>query len=133
MGNRRLGDWGERVARLYLLARGYRLVERSWRAGRLGEIDLILRRGEILAFVEVKTRRGRRHGRPEEAVGVAKQRRILLLAEAYHASLPRISPLRRLQIRLDVVAIERGPGGRWRVRHLPGAFDGSRRPRGHLS
>jgi putative endonuclease len=119
----RLGAWGERIAALYLRGRGYRLVARSWRAGRLGEIDLIVERAGVLAFVEVKARSGRRFGSAVEAVGVRKQRRLVRLAEAFVASLPPGSPLRAHRLRLDVVAIERtGPLG-WRVRHLPGAFE----------
>ncbi len=123
MASLRLGRFGERLAQLYLLAHGYRIVARSWRAGRFGEIDLIVRRRDILAFVEVKTRRSRRHGPPEEAVHPGKQKRILRLAEAFLASLSRKSSLRSLTCRLDVIAVELSPSGRWRIRHLPGAFD----------
>lgn len=123
MSRSQLGAWGERLAWLYLAARGYRLVHRGWRCGRLGEIDLILRRGGSLVFVEVKTRRGRAHGRPEEAVDPRKQARIVKLAAAFRASLPSGSPLLRLQVRLDVVAVERRGRCVWRLRHLPNAFE----------
>ncbi|MGD8377771.1 MAG: YraN family protein [Acidobacteriota bacterium] len=123
MSRSRLGAWGERLAWLHLAARGYRLVHRGWRCGRLGEIDLILRRGACLVFVEVKTRRGHAHGRPEEAVDRRKQARIVKLAAAFRASLPPDSPLLRLRVRLDVVAIERLGVCAWRLRHLPDAFE----------
>jgi putative endonuclease len=123
MGSLRLGRSGELLARAHLVARGYRVVASSWRAGRLGEIDLIVRRGRVLAFVEVKTRRSDRFGRPEEAVDRRKQRRLARLAEAFRASLPRDSPLRRLECRLDVVAVVRISPVRWKIRHLPGAFE----------
>ncbi len=118
-----LGRWGEWVACGYLVGKGYRVVARSWRLGRLGEIDLIVRRGRVLAFVEVKTRRGGRFGRPEEAVDSRKQHRLLLLAEAFVHSLPADSPLRAFQCRLDVIAIHRPRGLGWRIRHLTGAFE----------
>jgi putative endonuclease len=123
MSSLRLGRTGELLARAHLVARGYRVVASSWRAGRLGEIDLIVRRGGVLAFVEVKTRRGDRFGQPEEAVDQRKQRKLLRLAEAFRASLPESSPLRRLQCRLDVVAVVRVAPLGWRIRHLPGAFE----------
>ena len=124
MAERRLGRWGESLAAAYLVARGYRIVRAGWRAGRYGEVDLIVRRRGVLAFVEVKTRRGRARGGPLDAVGPSKQRRLVLLAEMYLARLPPASPLRKLRPRMDVVAVERAAGGlRWSVRHLPGAFD----------
>jgi putative endonuclease len=125
MSTRELGRWGERLARAYLLGKGYRVIEVGWRAGRLGEIDLIVRRGMYLAFVEVKARRGRRYGTPEEAVGVPKRRKLILLGEAFLARLPPRSSLRRLQPRFDVIAVEPGGLAGWRVRHLIGAFDAS--------
>jgi len=97
-------------------------VARSWRAGRLGEVDLIVRRGTVLAFVEVKTRQGSRFGPPEEAVHRRKQRKLLLLAGAFLSSLPAHSPLRRLECRMDVVAVHRAPQTGWRIRHLAEAF-----------
>jgi putative endonuclease len=126
MGTASLGKWGEWVACGYLVGKGYRVVARSWRCGRVGEIDLIVRRGRVLVFVEVKTRRSGRFGRPEEAVDGRKQRRLLLLAETFVRSLPAGSPLRGYQCRLDVIAIHRPRGVGWRIRHLPGAFEGGR-------
>jgi len=127
MGSASLGRWGEWVACGFLVGKGYRVVARSWRVGRLGEIDLIVRRGRVLVFVEVKTRRGGRFGTPEEAVDCRKQRRLFLLAETFVHSLPMDSPLREFQCRLDVIAIHRPSGLGWRIRHLPGAFEGGGR------
>ena len=58
---------------------GYRLVERNWRT-REGELDLIVRRGQLTVFCEVKTRRSDAYGSPAAAVTVTKQRRIRRLA-----------------------------------------------------
>jgi putative endonuclease len=125
-----LGRWGERLARLYLISKGYRIVAVSWRAGRAGELDLIAMRGDVLAFIEVKTRRTKRFGRAEEAVDVAKQQRVAAVAESFLAQLPEQSPLRTLRCRMDVIAVHRSSLLGWRIRHLPGAFDDSpRRPR----
>jgi len=122
-----LGEWGERLAAVYLRAKGYRVLARRWRAGRLGEIDLIALRGGTLVFVEVRTRSSRRFGTPEESLTPAKCRRLECLAEAYLTSLPAQSRLRRALPRIDLIAIEaRGTVG-WRVRHLVGAVGGSTR------
>jgi putative endonuclease len=76
------GAWGEDLALRYLTRRGYELVERNYRT-RYGEIDLILRKDDLLVFVEVKLRRGTRFGDPLEAVTIHKQTTLRSLAEQY--------------------------------------------------
>lgn len=68
----------------WLLAAGYELVERNYRT-RYGEVDLILRDGCCLIFVEVKLRRGLAFGDPAEAVTPRKQEAIRSIAEQYIA------------------------------------------------
>jgi putative endonuclease len=109
-----LGRIGERRAALYLRLRGYRVVERNVRFPD-GEIDLVVRRGRRVAFVEVKSRQER--GTPAEAVGPAKQMQIARLAERYLAG-------RRFEgcsLHFDVVTVF-WDGWRFRVRHLRDAF-----------
>ena len=76
------GAWGEDLALHYLTTRGYELVERNYRT-RYGEIDLILRKDDLLVFVEVKLRRSTRFGDPLEAVTIHKQTTLRSLAEQY--------------------------------------------------
>src|SRR5260370_28838432 len=76
-----LGRRGERAAEKYLKRKGYRIVARNFRASG-AEIDLVAIDGETLVFVEVKTRRSRAGGAPEEAVDARKQLRMLRAAEA---------------------------------------------------
>lgn len=83
-----LGRRGEELAAAFFAARGYQIVARNVRADRV-ELDLIVRRGDLLAFVEVKTRRGARHGEAAEAVDPRKQRRLRRGARAWLASRPR--------------------------------------------
>ncbi len=80
--NQQIGYWGETIAAAYLQKHGYRLVERNVRTP-YGEIDLILRLGEITVFVEVKTRTSTRYGYPEEAITPRKQQHMLESAEFY--------------------------------------------------
>ena len=89
------------------------------RIGR-GELDLIVRRGGVLAFVEVKARRSASYGSPEDAVDARKRRQVARLAELWLAARP--WALRGVSdVRFDVVAVDasvRPP----EVRHLPAAF-----------
>ena len=115
---RALGIEGEARAAAYLEARGWRILARNVRAGRV-EIDLVTTRGRTLAFVEVKTRRSRGAGLPEEAVDFRKRERLAQGAAAWLAA----HPQRRAAVRFDVVACERDAAGHWCVRHLEGAFE----------
>ena len=74
-----LPHWAEAAAERYLNARGYRTVARNHRT-RMGELDLIMRRGELLIFVEVKQRRHDRFGGPAEAIDARKLRRLQKVA-----------------------------------------------------
>lgn len=78
------GDSAERLAALHLAQHGYRVFARNVRT-RDGEIDLIAEDRDGLAFVEVKARRGRGHGAPEEALTPRKQLKLVQLADAFIA------------------------------------------------
>ncbi|MCA1734433.1 MAG: YraN family protein, partial [Acidobacteria bacterium] len=109
-----LGRISERRAALYLRLRGYRVVARNVRY-RDGEIDLVVRRGRRVAFVEVKSRQGR--GAPAEAVGAVKQMQVARMAERYLAG-------RRFEgcsLHFDVVTVF-WDGWLFHIRHLPDAF-----------
>ena len=77
-----LGRSGEERAALWYARHGYEIVERNWRS-RIGEIDLICARDDILVFSEVKTRCSDRQGAPVEAVTRDKQLRLRRLAAEY--------------------------------------------------
>ncbi len=79
---KKLGDWGERLAGIHLEANGYIIRHRNWRCP-FGEIDLVAEKGELLAFIEVKTRRGTNAGSPESAITPAKSKRLVDVALAY--------------------------------------------------
>jgi putative endonuclease len=117
----RLGRAAEQAAAVYLERRGWCMLGRNVRVGR-GELDLIMRRGPVLAFVEVKARRTRTCGAPEDAVSPRKQHQIARLAELWLASRP--WALRGVaDVRFDIVAVDLAvhPAA---VRHLPAAFIG---------
>jgi len=79
-----LGKHGEQIAADWLLMQGYQILERNWRFHR-AEVDIIAVKGQILVFVEVKTRRSERFGAPSDFVGPRKQRFMASAASAYSA------------------------------------------------
>jgi putative endonuclease len=116
---KRLGAWGENVAATYLESQGYDIIARNWRC-RSGEIDLIAQAGDLLLFVEVKTRRGRDMGTPEEGLTPAKSRQLITLAEVYLAE-------HELDVewRIDLIAVELDKSGKFlRCEHIPQAVLG---------
>ncbi|MCP4357754.1 MAG: YraN family protein [Chloroflexi bacterium] len=118
-GRKRLGAWGESVAATHLESLGYVIVSRNWHC-RQGEIDLVAQAGEELAFVEVKTRRGRSMGTPEEGLTPAKSRKLIDLAQRYLAE-------HDLDVdwRIDLVAVELDSSGKLlRCEHIPNAVLG---------
>lgn len=82
--NREKGNAGEDAALLHYQRRGCTLLARNYRAFRC-EVDLILRQGETVVFVEVKARSGSRYGTPAEAVTAAKQANLRKAAQMYLA------------------------------------------------
>lgn len=119
-GRKRLGNWGESVAATYLEAQGYRILQRNWRCAR-GEIDLVAQAGEVLVFVEVKTRRGRGMGTPEEGVTPRKAQKLLELGQRYLLA----HDLDEVEWRVDLVAVELDRQGKLlRCEHIPNAVWG---------
>jgi putative endonuclease len=114
---RSLGRAGETRAAWFFRLRGFRVVARNVSFPD-GEIDLIVRRGRLLVFVEVKTRSEDHLGEPSESVDRRKQLRIMKCAEAWIA---RHAP-GEVDIRFDIVSIVRT---RWRfhIAHIPNAFE----------
>jgi putative endonuclease len=113
-----VGAFGEREAVRYLIAQGMTVLDRNWR-GSAGEVDIILRDGDDLVFVEVKTRRSRRFGEPVEAIVPAKVRRMRRLAAQWLAT----SRVRPREVRFDVVSVQPRPDGEPpRIEHLRAAF-----------
>jgi len=91
----------------------YRVLDHNrWLGG--AELDLVVRRGRVLAFVEVKSKSGDGFGDPLEMVDEVKVRRIRRAASLWLAAHPELSDL---DVRFDVIADRSG-----RIEHLRGAF-----------
>ncbi len=108
----RHGHFAEALAAALLLAKGFRLLARRYKTP-LGEIDLIVKRGRIIAFVEVKARAFERDAL--ESVGRAEERRMVDAADLWLAKHPDAAGL---DLRYDMVVV-----APWRLpKHLPDAF-----------
>jgi putative endonuclease len=101
--NTALGAHGEDLAAAYLTSAGLHIEQRNWRC-RFGEIDIVAWERDVLAIVEVKTRRGRAHGLPIEAVDGLKQQRLRRLGAVY-LSHRRGRPHWVPTVRFDVVSV----------------------------
>ena len=113
------GSWGEDRAARYLRLHGYRIVERNFRC-RQGEIDIIARKGEFVAFVEVKQRKNADFGEAREFVTYAKQRRLIAAAEQWL-----VKTGCELQPRFDVIEVYAPDGTKTlfpKIHHLENAF-----------
>lgn len=113
MNKRSLGSaWEEKVC-TFLKREGCEILEKNYRSKR-GEIDLVVRDGRYLVFVEVKYRKNSAAGYPEEAVDYRKQLKISRTAQDYLLKnrLPETTPCR-----FDVVAVCGG-----QIRHIKHAF-----------
>lgn len=94
-----LGDFGEMAAEEYLINCGYEILCRNFLV-RGGEIDIVAKDGDMLAFVEVKTRSSQKFGYPSEAVDKKKIGHMLTAAEEYLRQNPT-----DCEIRFDVIEV----------------------------
>ncbi|MCR5676228.1 MAG: YraN family protein [Lachnospiraceae bacterium] len=118
MNKRAIGAKYEEMALEYLLRNGVRFVTRNFTC-RSGEIDLIVRDGKYLVFVEVKYRTGDRFGSAAEAVSLRKQQRISRAAAFY---LRRFGYSFDTPVRFDVITLNAPPGEPVRIQWFQNAF-----------
>ncbi len=97
--NHLLGKWGEALVAEDLRKKGWQVLAAGYRC-RLGEIDLIARKGRFIVFLEVKLRKSEDYGRAAEAVDSRKQSRLRATAQLYLAQRPT-----DLQPRFDVAEV----------------------------
>jgi putative endonuclease len=97
--NQEKGNQGEELAAVWLVKKGYTLLERNWRF-RHWEVDIIASKDKFLHFIEVKTRHSLRFGRPEESITRDKMNNLRNAAEEYQYQHPEWK-----FIQFDVLAI----------------------------
>lgn len=109
-----LGKEGEHLAQLFLQKKGYELLETNWTVGK-AEVDIIVKKREVIIFVEVKTRRNNVFGHPEESVTAKKEKLMMEAAVFYTREIGHEDA-----IRFDIVAITMEP--QLEIRHFRDAF-----------
>jgi len=117
---RDVGARGEDAAVDYVTALGWQVLDRNWRSGRLGELDLVARepgpRGDAIVFCEVKTRTGLGFGEPVEAITWGKLDRLRRLALAWLAAHENSSS----RVRIDAIGVLLLPSREPSIHHVRG-------------
>jgi len=111
------GKNSESLAAIYLKRQGYRIIEQNYRT-RMGEIDIIAKDNETIAFIEVKSRSSAAFGSPKYAITLQKRRKISKLAQQYLKS----THQSHVRARFDVVAIFSN-SGRDTIELIKNAFE----------
>ncbi|MEX0587201.1 MAG: YraN family protein [Patescibacteria group bacterium] len=112
------GSWGEDSARKFLENKGFKPIEKNFKTPRWGEIDLVMRDGDTLVFVEVKTRGGgsaKLFGGPLGAINYFKLRTLKRAAQFYLSS----KNLNREAARIDAVSVIEPDSGEAEIEHFP--------------
>ncbi|MEA1939524.1 MAG: YraN family protein [Candidatus Caldatribacteriota bacterium] len=113
-----LGKTGEKTALKYLLAKGYKILEKNYR-NFLGEIDIISKFRDDIIFIEVKTRSSHKYGYPEESINLAKQKKIIKIALGYLSE----KRFKKNNYRFDVILINVFINNNIdKIRHIENAF-----------
>jgi putative endonuclease len=101
-----LGQHGEQLAADQLTTLGYSIIDRNYHCA-VGEIDIIAQRNDLWIFVEVRTRRGRKYGTPEESITPRKRAHLIAAAQTYL----QVKDIRDVDWQIALVAVEFDPAG----------------------
>ncbi|HEX4243388.1 MAG TPA: YraN family protein [Steroidobacteraceae bacterium] len=113
------GGSAEQLAAAHLATRNARILSRNYRC-KLGELDLVILDGPVLAFVEIRQRSRADYGGAAASVTQGKRRRLIRAARCYLQENP---ALRHRRMRFDVVAVHGIPDAACRLEWIKGAFD----------
>lgn len=115
--NLKTGEIGENIATRYLVRNDFKIIKKNFKT-KLGEIDIICKKGDIIHFIEVKTRRSNIYGTPREAVNFKKQERIKNVASQYLFSDQFIS---YNELSFDIIEVYL-ISSRYKLKHLKNVF-----------
>jgi putative endonuclease len=105
-----LGQAGEEIVAAYLLARGWKIIERNWRC-KIGELDIVALEGNTLVFIEVKTRIRQDSYHPFDAITSKKLRKLESLIQIWRNVRSRKLGVETLRYRLDLIGVTEGREG----------------------
>ena len=111
------GKEGEEDACKHIASLGYRIVKRNFRYGKVGELDIVAYDGDVLVFIEVKSRSDYSHGSPEASIDRRKQAQLKRVAKFYYY----VNALSDVPCRFDVIAVDI-LGNKKDIRHHKEAF-----------
>ena len=109
--NKQLGAAGEKKARAYLKLHGWKILEKNFK-NPFGEVDIIAKKGDVIAFIEVKTRLSESYGAPSQAVNERRKQRYIMGAKYYF-----INREMDCTVRFDIIEILNG-----KINHIENAF-----------
>lgn len=112
-----IGQFGEELSCRYLAQKGYSILERNFKV-LFGEIDIIAEKNHCICFVEVKCRKSKRYGLPEEAITSYKKKKIIQVAQFYIKK----KRIKNRKFRFDVVAVQFDQQQLKEIRHITNAF-----------
>jgi len=112
----KLGQFGEDIARSYLLKNGYEILATNWRYLR-AEVDIICKKDKIIVFVEVKSRSNIQYGEPESFLSNAQEQRIFDAANEYIDQIDHQG-----EIRFDLISIRFDKENEAIIKHFKDAF-----------
>ncbi|MCR4278513.1 MAG: YraN family protein [bacterium] len=113
------GRHGEDRATAFFISHGFQVVDRNWSC-RYGEIDLICEKDGVIHFIEVKTRRSRQYGNPEESITEGKLGRLRRAVESYVY----VTQLDWSRVCIDALAILAEPGKTPEYHYIEDIFGG---------
>jgi len=117
MDNTKVGHNFESLAEKHLVKNGYKIIKRNFHYGKLGEIDIVAEKDNILVFCEVKGRNNNKYGTAIESVSYGKMMKLRKAAEGYML----INKVTNKDCRMDLVAIDI-IAGKPQITHLENAF-----------
>ena len=102
---KKVGNRGEDIASLYLKKNGFIIIKRNYRFGKIGEIDIIIRKGDIIVFVEVKSRNSEHYGGVYYSITQRKKQTIKKVASQFLHTHPELHS-KKITYRYDMIAID---------------------------